>query len=276
MTLRSRLERLVPALGRRTRAARWRRAGARPKVWAHRGSSGRFTENTLAAFEAARGDGADGVEFDVHPCKSGEIIVFHDHDLARLAGRPERVRDMTWDELRGLELPGGHKIPRLEEALEATEGLELDVEIKSPAFGRAGAHLPHEVARILAEQGAVDRTLVSCFDPVPLVQLHARLPEVALAFLFHAGEPWPVRRAIGAGALVGASALHPENVLCTAERVAAWHEDGYAINAWTVDDHDELLRLAEIGVDGVFTNEPAAAAALYRSLTGAAATSPRS
>lgn len=272
MSLRDRVARLVPALGRRTRGARWRRTGLRPKIWAHRGSSGRFTENTLAALEAAREDRADGVEFDVHPCKSGEIIVFHDHDLARLAGRPEKVRDMTWDELKTLQLPGGHRIPRLEEALEATVGLELDVEIKSPAFGRAGAHLPAEVARILVACNAVDRTIVSCFDPVPLVQLHARLPEVATAFLFHAGEPWPVRRAIGAGSLVGAAALHPEAVLCTTERVAAWQKDGFAINAWTVDAPDELLRLAEVGVDGVFTNEPAAAAALYDQLTA----SPRS
>ena len=268
MSLRQRLERLVPALGRRTRAQRWRRAGARPKIWAHRGSSNRVTENTLAAFEAARADRADGIELDVHPCKSGEIIVFHDHDLARLAGRPERVRDLTWDELKTLQLVGGHRIPRLEEALEATEGLELDVEIKSPSFGRAGSHLPHAVAKIIADARAIDRVLVSCFDPVPLVQLHAKLPEVALAFLFHAGEPWPVKRAIGAGSVVGASLLHPEHLLCTAERVAAWREDGYAINAWTVDDPDELLRLAEVGVDGVFTNEPAAAAALYDTLSG--------
>jgi glycerophosphoryl diester phosphodiesterase len=267
MSLRERVARLVPALGRRTRGARWRRAGLRPKIWAHRGSSARFTENTLAAFEASREDKADGVELDVHPCKSGEIIVFHDHDLARLAGRPEKVRDLSWDELRTVTLPGGHRIPRLEEVLEATAGLEVDLEIKSPAFGRAGAYLPQAVARILVEQKAVDRTIVSSFDPVPLVQLHASLPEVATAFLFHAGEPWPVRRAMGAGSLVGAAALHPESLLCTTERVAQWQEDGFAINAWTADEPDELLRLAEVGVDAVCTNVPAVAFALYDKLT---------
>jgi glycerophosphoryl diester phosphodiesterase len=267
MSLRDRVARLVPALGRRARAAHWRRVGARPKIWAHRGSSAQFTENTISAFDQARADRADGIELDVHPCKSGEIICFHDHDLARLAGRPERVRDLTWDELKQVELVGGERIPLLQEVLEATVGMDLDVEIKSPSFGRAGAHLPHEVARIVGEMKATERVLVSCFDPIPLVQLHAKLPDVALAFLFHAGEPWPVRRAIGAGAVVGASALHPEAVLCTSERVKAWREDGYAINAWTVDEPDELRRLADVGVDGVFTNVPAAAAAVYDALT---------
>lgn len=267
MSLARGLRRFVPVLGRRARATRWRRIGTRPRIWAHRGASGRVTENTLEAFDAARADGADGVEFDVHPCKSGEIVVFHDHDLARLAGRPDKIRDLTWTELRTIRVTGGYRIPLLEEALEATTGLELDVEIKSPRFGAAGWHLAAEVARILERCAAVERSMVSCFDPLPLVQLHGHLPEVALAFLFHAGEPWPVRRALGAGLLLGASLLHPEAVLCTADQVRAWRAAGHAVNAWTVDEPDELLRLAEVGVDGVFTNEPARARAIWAHLT---------
>jgi len=256
------------ARGREDRAARWRRRGTRPLIWAHRGSSGRLTENTLEAFAAARADGADGVELDVHPCKTGEIIVFHDHDLARMANRPERVRDLTWNELRRIELPGGLRIPRLEDALAATDGLLLDLEIKSPRFAGAGLRLPREVARILADHGAVERTVVSSFDPVPLLQMRRHLPDVGLAFLFHAGEPWPVRRGIGAAA-IGACALHPEAVLCDAPSVTAWRADGYAVNAWTIDDPAELRRLAEIGVDGVTTNEPARARDVYADLDGA-------
>ena len=109
--------------------------------------------------------------------------------------------------------------------------------------------------------------MVSCFDPIPLVQVHRRLPEVALAFLFHAGEPWPVRRGIGA-AVFGASALHPEAILCDAERVTAWRAAGFAVNAWTIDEPDELRRLAEIGVDGVTTNQPARARGVYADLDG--------
>jgi glycerophosphoryl diester phosphodiesterase len=72
---------------------------------------------------------------------------------------------------------------------------------------------------------------------------------------------------MGAGSLVGAAALHPESLLCTTDRVAQWHEDGFAVNAWTADEPDELLRLAEVGVDAVCTNEPALAASLYDRFT---------
>ena len=43
-------------------------------VWAHRGFSSRYPENTMVAFEAARNAGADGIETDVHLTKDGEVV----------------------------------------------------------------------------------------------------------------------------------------------------------------------------------------------------------
>jgi glycerophosphoryl diester phosphodiesterase len=249
--------RLVPAVGRRGRAMRWRRRGAQPRIWAHRGDSAHETENTLAAFAAARAAGADGVELDVHLCRSGEAVVFHDEDLVRLAGRPERIGDLPLSEIRTVEVAGGHRIPTLEEALEATAGMELNIEIKSAQVGRAGA-LPGRVARAVAAAAARDRVLISSFDPWALVQTHQALPGLAMALLFHAGEPYPVRRG-WLGPWVGASALHPEHVLCSEEAVAQWRRRGFAVNAWTVDDPVRIAELARWGVDGLFCNDPLAA-----------------
>jgi glycerophosphoryl diester phosphodiesterase len=53
--------------------------------------------------------------------------------------------------------------------------------------------------------------------------------------------------------------LHPEHTLCTEKTVKTWHTAGMPINAWTVDDPLELARLAKLGVDGVFANDPARA-----------------
>jgi len=64
-----------------------------PLVIAHRGASAAALENTVEAFARARADGADGVELDVLACASGQIVVFHDDDLTRLGGRPERVAE---------------------------------------------------------------------------------------------------------------------------------------------------------------------------------------
>jgi glycerophosphoryl diester phosphodiesterase len=251
------LARLVPAMGRKGRASRWRGRNGQPRIWAHRGDSAHVTENTLEAFAAARAAGADGVELDVHACRSGEIVVFHDEDLQRLAGRPERIADLTLSEIRTVVVTGGHRIPTLEEALEATDGLELNVEIKSPQVGRAGT-LPTRVARAVVDARAGERVLISSFDPWALVQAHQAQPGLSMALLFHAGEALPVRRG-WLGPWLGAAALHPEHVLCTEETVAVWRRRGFAVNAWTVDAPERIVELARWGVDGLFCNDPAAA-----------------
>ncbi len=254
------IARLFPAWGRRRRGP-WLQRGARPRVWAHRGASAHATENTLAAFALARAHGADGVELDVLLCASGEVVVFHDDDLRRLAGRPERVEHVPWSELSRIELVGGgrHRIPRLEEALAACGDLRVNVELKSPRPGRAGA-LSARVAKVIADAGADERVVVSSFDPAALWQLHAVAPHLPLAFLFEAKLPRALRSA-AAAMLVGASAVHPEHVLCTPAQVATWRARGLAVNTWTVDDPARLRELAAAGVDGVFANDPRAAIA---------------
>ena len=256
---RASVARLFPAWGRRQRG-RWLVRGARPRVWAHRGASALVTENTIAAFALAKEHGADGVELDVLLCATGEVVVFHDDDLTRLAGRPERIEAVPWQELSSIELRGGYHIPRLEEALEACGDLRVNVEIKSPGAGRAGP-LPARVAKAIRAVRADDRVVVSSFDPAALWQLHAVAPHLPLAYLFEAKLPRALRSA-AAAALVGASAVHPEHVLCTPEQVAAWRARGLAVNAWTVDDPARLRALAAAGVDGVFANDPRAAIAV--------------
>ncbi len=261
-----RLTRLWPALGRRRRGAGFARGAGlargadRPRVWAHRGASAHATENTLAAFELAVAHGADGVELDVLCCATGEVVVFHDDDLARLAGRPERIDAMSRAQLATVELAGGHRIPSLDDALVAAGDLMVNVELKSPRPGRPGP-LAAATAAAIARVGADHRVLISSFDPVALIQLHRVAPHLPLAFLFDHKLPRPLRGA-SVGMVAGASALHPEHALCTAASIAAWHRRGFAVNTWTVDDPDRLRALAARGVDGVFSNDPRAARAV--------------
>src|SRR5262247_3321021 len=91
----SALARLVPHLGRLSRATRWRRTRGRPRVWAHRGDSAHAPENTMLAFDRARAAGADGIEFDVRFDGDGNVVVFHDSPLERLTGLPGRMEDLS-------------------------------------------------------------------------------------------------------------------------------------------------------------------------------------
>ena len=250
------LSKLVPHLGRLGRAERWRRHRGRPRIWAHRGASAHAPENTLEAFELARTAGADGIELDVRLDRDGHVVVFHDRDLQRLCERPGCIEDLTADERKALRVRGAC-VPTLEDVFTMLGDLELNVEIKSSQPGRAGA-LVEATANVIRRYDRVDQVLVSSFDPFALLQFYRQLPDVALAFLFGKDQALPIRKG-WLGRAMGATVLHPEHTLCTEKNVKDWHTSGRPVNTWTVDDPLELQRLASLGVDGVFTNDPALA-----------------
>lgn len=252
------LVRLLPHVGRLGRATRWRRTRGRPRVWAHRGASAHAPENTMAAFERAVRDGADGIELDVRFDGDGHVVVFHDEHLDRLTGRPGAMRDLPAVDRAALRVRG-EPVPLLAEVL-ATFDTEVDVEIKVDRPGRERA-LVQATARVIAGSGRAGQVLVSSFDPVALVQLHAYLPDVAIGYLFHDEQQLAARKG-WIGRWIGASLVHPQHTLCTEESVKRWHRAGMPVNAYTVDDPDELRRLASLGVDGVFANDPGRALAV--------------
>ncbi len=212
----------------------------------------------MRAFELAVAAGADGLEFDLRLDGEGNVVVFHDAELERLCDHPGKLAELSAAERKALRTRG-EPIPLFSEVLDGFD-LELDIEIKSDRIGR-NDDLVAAVAKQLGDsRSRLDRMMVSSFDPSVLLQLHHRVPDIALAYIFHDEQPWAARSG-WVGRAIGVSLVHPQHTLCTPAKVKEWHTAGMPINAWTVDDPAELRRLAEIGVDGVFSNDPAAAIA---------------
>jgi glycerophosphoryl diester phosphodiesterase len=227
----------------------------KPLIIAHRGASALATENTLAAFRRAREDGADGVELDVLRCRSGEVVVFHDDDLSRLAGRPERVEELDLQQVRRISLRPDGSIPLLGEVFdELGDGMLVNVELKSGKL--PDLKLARAVAELLRARRVGPRILVSSFHPVLLGAFRAFAPDVATGLLFHAEQRRPLREAWPRLA-IRPSALHPEKILVDEGHLKKWRAEGYAVNVWTVDDEAEIVRLSALGVDGIITNDPA-------------------
>jgi glycerophosphoryl diester phosphodiesterase len=240
-----------------TDAARFLRRAGKPLIYGHRGVRGPLPENTLVAFEQARLEGADGVELDVRPCGSGELVVFHDPQLTRATtGTDTRsVHDVPYDELRRLDLGGGAQVPRLTEVLAwaRSHRLRVNVEVKQDVPERRAA--VRAVARAVEVVPDAGRFLhISSFDPAILLALRAGGVRVPLAFLFHEGQrryrPWVLSRAMPV------EALHPERTLTEPDQVAAARRAGRVINVWTVNDENEARALSALGVDGIITDRP--------------------
>lgn len=222
-------------------------------VLAHRGASAAFPENTLEAFAGAQAQGADGVELDVRRTADGGLAVRHDPALAdgRLV-----VDTATAD------LPTS--VPRLGAALDACAGLAVvNVEIKNwpddPDFD-AGAAVAEAVVALLDGRGQLDdrRLVISSFHRPTVDRVRALAPDLATAFLsIDVPEPATLEALAGDGH----RALHPHHAFVTAEAVTTCHGAGLGVTTWTCDDPERIRWLADLGVDGVVTNDPALALA---------------
>ncbi|KAK7470131.1 hypothetical protein VKT23_001571 [Stygiomarasmius scandens] len=83
-----------------------------PDCWGHRGASARFPENTLASFEAAIRDGAEGIESDVHVSLDDVVIMFHDPDLSRTTDSAGKIKERNWYGEDGMEHVRTNKEPK--------------------------------------------------------------------------------------------------------------------------------------------------------------------
>ncbi len=221
-----------------------------PKIIAHRGASADAPENTMAAFQLAMDQNADGIELDVMLTKDQELVVIHDDAVDRTTNGTGSVRQMTLEQLRSLDAGEGQTIPTLAEVLERFGGkLLINIELKN--YATIFDSLPLKVADLLEHYNAVDSVIVSSFNPFNLPRIKRRLPEVKLGLLTDKNKArhWLWR-------LFKFDALHPYYSDVDQVLVAAVHARNRQVNVWTVDAPAEIRRLAALNVDAIITNRP--------------------
>jgi glycerophosphoryl diester phosphodiesterase len=213
-------------------------------VFAHRGCSEGFTENTLEAFAEARRLGADGVELDVRLTQDGALAVHHD---AEIPGTGPIAR------LSVSDLPA--HVPLLADVLAVCDGMVVNVEIKNapedPGWDPGEAVAPLTAAAI-EEAGWTDRVLVSSFQLATLRAVQAADGRLAIGALWGFGaDPGP---ALAEAASAGFRAIHPFVTVVDRALVERAHEAGLAVNVWTVNAPDDMRAMVEAGVDAIITD----------------------
>ncbi len=223
-----------------------------PLVIAHRGASAYRPENTLAAYELACAQGADMIEIDLHRTRDGAVVVTHDEGLAALGGRGE-IADATLAEVRTLDAGGGQRVPTLDEVLDRFgERIAFNLELKRGSRGDYPG-LEGLALEALERRGLLEQTLFSSFHDSVLARLRTLSPAARIGLLLSRRFP---DHALERARALGAEALHPERSLASPQFVAEARRAGLALNVYTVDAEEELRRLLQLGVDGIFTNVP--------------------
>lgn len=217
----------------------------------HRGAKGHAPENTLASIQKALDFGVDMIEVDVHVCKTGEVIVHHDYKLERTTNGTGYVRKRSLKYIKSLDAGNGEQVPTLCEVLDFIDKrADLNIEIKGKfALGPS----LKTVERYVREHGwRYDQFIVSTFTRSKLKKLAKRHPRVRMGALL-AYRPFGF---VKFAKRIQAYSVHLNINLVSPKLVEDAKRQNLKVFVWTVNEHEDIRRLKEYGVDGMFSDYP--------------------
>ena len=236
------------------------------KIWAHRGCSQRYPENTLLAFEKAAGiPGLTGIELDIQLTKDGYLVVCHDERVDRTTDGIGYVKDFTLEQLKRLKIEAGNgryeQIPTIEETLELLEdrlqkGFKINIELKNSKIPYQG--MEEKIVDLVCRKDIRNNIVYSSFYAKSLEKLKALDSTAQLGILDVKVSDCLYKLKGGCGA----AALHP---FWKGMDLAAEKLQGYSVRAWfgghlyPEKPTGTLLDLAALekqGITDVFLNEP--------------------
>jgi glycerophosphoryl diester phosphodiesterase len=242
-----------------------------PAIIAHRGSSAYAPENTLAAFKLALQQGADAVELDAKLTADEQVVVIHDQTVDRTTLHHGPVKFLRLAELKKMDAGShfdiafqGEPIPSLEEVFKAVGQLTyINVELTN--YTSQTDRLPEKVAELVKSYKLDRRVFFSSFSSIALLRIRRKLPAVPLGLLAPPGAAgWLARSILGRWG--GFQSLHPEIGDVNPTLVARAHRRGQKVFVYTVNRQEDMRRMFELGVDGIFTDDPILAQQVHRSL----------
>jgi len=232
-----------------------------PAIIAHRGASAYAPENTLAAFELALRQKADAIELDAKLTADERVVVIHDQTLERTTGVQGRVIDSKWSILKKLDAGShfdvayrGEPIPLLDDVLDAV-GRQTYTNIELTNYASYSDHLPDRVAAIVKHHGLTDRVFFSSFNPIGLIRIHRLLPKPPIGLLALPGKSGAIARS-WLGHLLGYQSLNPALDNANRQLIARIHRRKCRVLVYTVNEPEAMRRMFDLGVDGIFTDDP--------------------
>ncbi|NND78955.1 MAG: glycerophosphodiester phosphodiesterase [Maribacter sp.] len=223
----------------------------KPLIIGHRGAMGHETENTMASIQMALDLKVDMIEIDVFRIKTGEVAVFHDQYVDRLANGGGNIEEYNFFDLRKLILDGNHRIPILQDVLKLIDNkVRLNIELKGANTADVVNHI---VSYYVKERGwSLDNFLISSFRWEELRELRGLNKDIPIAILT---EKNPLN-AIDIAKELNAEAINPNFNKLDLAVTAKIKEAGFKVYTWTVNEPSDIELVKSYAVDGIITNYP--------------------
>ncbi len=200
------------------------------QIFAHRGASGSYPENTLLAIEQALLAKADGIEIDVF-CVENELVVIHDEDVSRTTNGTGLLHNFTLQQLQQLDAGSGQQVPTLWQVLQLVNNQALlNIELKGADTAETLVALLKKAETELGTKP--DKLLISSFNHHLLKQIQNHRPDLKLGALT---ASLPLDYAAFASEL-GAWSVHCDKGFINQQMVQDAHQRGLKVLVYTVND----------------------------------------
>jgi len=233
----------------------------KPAIFAHRGASTHAPENTMAAFNLAIQQKADGIELDAKLSADGYVVVIHDQGVERTTTSNGRVKDLPLATLLEMDAGShfdiefkGEPIPSLNKVFEALGG-QIFINIELTNYTSLFDQLPEKVADLVIRHDLAKSVMFSSFNPVALRRIKRLLPGVPLGLLARGRNQGAIARKLGKY-LVPYQVLQPAWSDATPELIRRVHLAGRQIFVYTVNQAKDMREMLLLGVDGIYTDDP--------------------
>jgi len=226
------------------------------RIMAHRGSSKAAPENTMAAFKKAIEDGADWVELDVQETADGEVVVLHDSDFMKIAGKDLKIWDATLEDLKDIDIGSwfspefkDERVPTLGDVLDECKG-KIKVNIELKYYGH-DQQLEERVAKIVESREMASEIMLMSLKTDGVLKMKSIRPDWKVGLLM----------SVSAGNLqeFEADFLAVNAGFANRRLVRTAHAGGKEVYVWTVNDAPTMSTMISRGVDGLLTDKPALA-----------------
>ncbi len=228
-------------------------------IIAHRGASSIAPENTIAAVKKAFELNADGIEIDVQMSKDGELFVFHDWTLERIAGDKSLISDKKSVDIKKVDAGKwfsekyiGEKIPLLKELLAAVPaGKLINIEIKKTAVDERD--IESKVVKCVSDAGWLDNVIFSSFNHTCIAKVDKIDSKLKKALITYSVSPEPMDYFKS----FNCYSIHPVYYYTNQKLINLLHSNKIKIYPWVVDEPKYAKMLTDMGCDGIITNNPA-------------------
>ncbi|MBM7604982.1 glycerophosphoryl diester phosphodiesterase [Metabacillus crassostreae] len=235
--------------------------GETKQFFAHRGVSGEYPENTMAAFRAAAKVKAHGIELDVQLTKDGEVVVIHDETIDRTTNGIGYVKDFVWNQLKRFDAGSWfhpkfsrESVPLLEEVLQWVTTLNypllVNVELKNDIIDYP--ELEEKVLQLIDLYHLQSQCILSSFNKASLKKINELNHSIETAYLIE-GIPVDILKVVEN---IPVKAIHCEASFAQSIIGKKVQERGYPIRVFTINTMNEYNNLIKSNVSAIITDYP--------------------